>query len=77
MDMTHSRAVKDQAFVTRLLADLVRATPDDLDALLEQGIERVGPGFGKGQGGMVWGEGSRRTRTAHSEPNENEFSLSS
>ena len=42
MDMTHSRAVKDQAFVTRLLADLVRATPDDLDALLEQGIERVG-----------------------------------
>ena len=42
MDMTHSRAVKDQAFVTRLLADLVRATPDDLDALLDQGIERVG-----------------------------------
>ena len=42
MDMTHSRAVKDQAFVTRLLADLVRATPGDLDALLEQGIERVG-----------------------------------
>ena len=41
MDMTHSRAVKDQAFVTRLLADLVRATPDDLDALLEQGIERL------------------------------------
>lgn len=42
MDMTHSRAVKDQAFVTRLLADLVRATPEDLDAHLEKGIERVG-----------------------------------